>query len=76
MILATVDTGHYVWSVLVEDRAEAPALLLRAYVRFCERNPQADPEWMGALINDDGAVQYTDMTPGVVLCDGSPVFGA
>lgn len=75
MILATVDTGHYLWSVLVEDKGEAEPALLRAYAAFCKKNPHADPDWMGALINAD-EVTYQEMTPGVVLCDGSPVFGA
>lgn len=75
MILATVDTGHYLWSVLVENRDEAGPALLAAYGKFCESNPHADPEWMRDLIRGE-EVNYTDMTPGVVLCDGSPVFGA
>lgn len=74
MILATIDTGSYLWSVLVEDKADAPELLARAYARFCQRTTGADPGYMRHLI-DAGEVNYTEIQPGVVLCDSSAVFG-
>jgi hypothetical protein len=72
MILAEVNTGFFIWTVLAETKAGANVALLQGYAKHCEQNRYAQPGVMRDLIATE-EVTYTPITLGVALRDGDPI---
>jgi hypothetical protein len=72
MILATICTGGYDWTVVAEDHQDADEALLEAYAKHTEQTPLADPALMAQAI-EDGDVNYAACFFGEALRDGEAV---
>lgn len=73
MILATVNTGHFDWTVVAASSEAAIEALLAAYTKHAEGyRGDADPALMASMLAD-GEVTFTPITLGVALRDGRPI---
>jgi hypothetical protein len=71
MVLATVDTGKFYFTMLAETESAAIDGLLAAWRRHCTETG-AHRDYMAALIGSE-SVDFTPISVGEVLRDGSVI---
>lgn len=72
MILATVSTRNFDWTVVAPDEDAADAYLLNGYDKHVKQYPGADPDLMREMV-EEGEVNYVELVVGRVLRDGEPL---
>ena len=72
MMLATVNTGMFDFTVLGTDEAHCKRLLATAWKRHAQDYAHAEPGWMRELIRD-GEVHFMPISVGAILRDGEAI---